>query len=247
MLPMQIGQAAATLPLPVERFGEWDVSDGELDAAARESIEMLLAADAERTRQAVARNFLADSCIGERFKGLTFDDYVPVNADAARVLTLCMEFAASFRPGCGRNLIFTGSTGTGKNMLAAIIGQYVMKNGYSFLHTTVMKVVRRYKDGWRQQGVTEESVLRYFLQPDLLVMDEVGVQFDTPTEQLYITELVNDRYEARKSTILLSNLTLKQVEDCLGQRCAERFHEDGSKALIFNWPSWRRQQRLKAV
>jgi DNA replication protein DnaC len=197
----------------------------------------------ESVKRAQVRRYLADSCIGERFRGLAFTDYRPVCAGAAKVLQACREFVADFRVGCGVNLVFVGSPGTGKNMLSAIIGQELMDRGFSFLHTTAVKVVRRFKDSWKTPGVTEEEVLRYFVTPDLLVIDEVGVQFGSATEQLYLTEVINDRYESRRSTILLSNLTMKQIEETLGVRAVERFHEDSSRVLVFDWQSYRRGAR----
>ena len=197
----------------------------------------------QREKQRLIERYLADSCIGKRFLGMAFRDYRPSCNEAGKVLAECREFAESFEPENGRNLIMAGATGTGKNMLASVIGQEVIKNkGLSFLHTTAIKVVRRYKDSWRVTEETERDVLSYFLTPDLLVIDEIGVQFGTATEQLYLTELINDRYEAMKSTILISNLTVKQIEDTLGHRSVERFHENNSKVLIFNWKSYRRQQ-----
>lgn len=196
----------------------------------------------EQTKRAQIRRYLADSCLGERFVGKTFGDYHPVCPEAHRALEECRVFAAEFVPGSGRNLILVGSPGTGKNMLSAIIGQEVMARGSSFLHTSAVKVVRRFKDSWKIPGATEEEVLRYFVAPDLLVIDEIGVQFGTPTEKLYLTEVINDRYEAKRSTILLSNLTMKQVEEVIGARGIDRFHEDGSRVLVFAWPSYRRQK-----
>ena len=192
-------------------------------------------------KQVQIDRYVADSCIGERFKGKSFTDYKPINQAASQVLEVCKSFSGSFVPGCGTSLILVGSPGTGKNMLSAIIGQEVMKRGFSFLHTTALKVVRRFKDSWKQSGVTEDEVLRYFVTPELLVIDEVGVQFGTATEQLYLTEVINDRYEAMKSVILLSNLTLKQIEETLGVRSMERFQENGGRVLVLNWQSYRRQ------
>ena len=193
-----------------------------------------------RVKQSQIERYLADSCIGERFRGKTFSDYSPENQEASQVLDICRDYATAFKSRSGTPLIFIGSTGTGKNMLSAIIGQDIMKRGYSFLHTTAIKVVRRFKDSWKQPTVTEAEVLSYFVTPDLLVIDEIGVQFGTATEQLFLTEVINDRYEALKSTILLSNLTLKQVEDVLGGRSMERFKENGGRVLVFNWQSHRR-------
>lgn len=195
----------------------------------------------ERSKRAQIARYLEDSCLGKRFVGKTFADYLPSCPEARWVLEECRAFAEGF--GGGRNLIFVGSMGTGKNMLSAIIGQEVIGRGFSFLHTSALKVVRRFKDSWKQPDTTETEVLRYFVTPDLLVIDEIGVQFGSPTEKLFLAEVINDRYEARRSTILLSNLTLKQVEEALDSRTIDRFHEDGGTVLVFAWSSWRRQKR----
>lgn len=196
----------------------------------------------QKQKLRLIERYTTDSCIGKRFLGKTFSDYKPVSNQAAEVLCICKNFADTFQPESGRNLILTGATGPGKNMLSAIIGQTVIQGGNSFLHTTAMKVVRRFKDSWKQPEVTEAEVLRYFVTPDLLAIDEIGVQFGTDTEQLYLTEVINDRYEAKKPTILISNLTMQQIEDVMGLRSIERFHEDGSRVLVFSWTSYRRQQ-----
>lgn len=194
-----------------------------------------------RLQQSFIDRYLADSCIGARFRGATFDDYKPVNKESASNLMICREFAESFSAGSGKSLIMVGTTGTGKNMLSSIIGQEVIKKGHPFLHTTALKVVRRFKDSWKTKaGETEAEILAYFIAPEVLVIDEVGVQYGTEAEQIYLTEVINDRYEAMKSTILISNLTLQQMETVLGARTMERFHENGTKILIFNWKSHRR-------
>lgn len=191
-------------------------------------------------KQTQIARYLADSCIGIRFMGQSFADYHPANAAAELALGVCMEYSSEFRAGSGTNMIFVGSPGTGKNMLSAVIGQEIIKQGFSFMHTTAMKIIRKYKDSWKQPGVTEAQVSRYYTTPDLLVIDEIGVQFGSATEQLYLTELINDRYEAMKPIILLSNLTIKQIEDTMGVRSMERFREHGSRVVVFNWPSHRR-------
>ena len=216
------------------------------DAQSAIQLDLVKQDELERAawvKQAQIERYLADSCIGERFKGKVFADYQPVSQAATHALSVCREYASGFRSRSGTSLIFIGSTGTGKNMLSAIIGQDIITRGFSFLHTTALKIVRKYKDSWKQPDVTEEQVLSYYTTPDLLVIDEVGVQFGSPTEQLYLTELINDRYEAMKPMILIANLTLKQVEDALGARSMERFHENGGRVVVFNWASYRRQQR----
>ena len=181
------------------------------------------------------------SGIGERFIGMGFLRYKPENEDAEKVLHECIEFTRNFSSGNGTNLLLIGSPGTGKNMLAAIIGQSVIKKDFSSAHTTALRCVRRVKDSWKHNDVDEQDIIDRYTSPDLLVIDEVGVQFGSPTELLYLTEIINERYEKRKSTILISNLTVKQLEETIGARIMDRFYEDGSKTLVFNWPSYRRK------
>lgn len=196
----------------------------------------------ERIREAWARK-LKNCEIGARFVDMTFDDYKPTTDKARAVLAACEEYVKGFDPKSGANLLMVGACGTGKNMLSAIIGQELMKAGYSFLHTTALKLVRKVKESWRRDAEeTEQQAINLFTRPDLLAIDEIGVQFGSPTEQLFINEVINERYEARRPTILISNLTLKQLEEVIGYRAIDRFYEGESKMLVFDWQSYRRKR-----
>jgi DNA replication protein DnaC len=208
----------------------------------RQRLEAEAEANDERRREKKIREYMQQSCIGERFVGMGFVDYHPENEAAQKVYHACIEFTKDFHPTSGTNLLMIGSPGTGKNMLAAIICQALIKQQYSCLHTTAMRCVRRVKDSWRDKGEKEQEIINSFIGPDLLVIDEVGVQFESPTELLYLTEIINDRYEKKRPTILISNLTLKQLEEIMGARIMDRFYEGDSKFLVFNWPSYRRKR-----
>ena len=184
---------------------------------------------------------IQESGIGERFLGMTFLRYKPENKDAEKVRHECIDFVRNFDPESGTNLLLIGSPGTGKNMLAAIIGQEVIKKGFRCMHTTALRCVRKVKDSWKHKDEDEQEVINAFTSPALLIIDEVGVQFGSPTELLYLTEIINDRYEKKRPTILISNLTVKQLEEIIGARIMDRFYEGESKFLVFNWPSYRRK------
>ena len=79
-----------------------------------------------------------------------------------------------------------------------------------------------------------------FIRPDLLILDEVGVQFGSETEKMILFEIINGRYEQLKPTIVISNLA-DALTDYLGERVVDRLREGGGRMLIFDWPSYRRQ------
>lgn len=76
--------------------------------------------------------------------------------------------------------------------------------------------------------------------PDLLILDEVGVQFGSDTEKLMLFDILNERYERRHPTILMSNLPRDEVSAYLGERVFDRLREDGGEFISFTWESHRK-------
>lgn len=196
-----------------------------------------------QTRRMMA-NF-ATMQVGKRFAKYKWADYVEVNDEAAKNKRILKRYADSFVTALERGTsgLLLGNHGTGKNLLCALVCKTLAASGYSALHTTVQRLVRRVRQCWRAGSQeTESDVLQEFVKPDLLVIDEVGVQQGSTSEINIITEIINDRYEEVKPTILISNLTFEQLETTLGPRIIDRFYEGGSFMLEFNWESYRRKK-----
>jgi DNA replication protein DnaC len=142
------------------------------------------------------------------------------------------------------SLLLLGNVGTGKTLLACGMltdetydrdGTY-MEDG---LYCTVAQLMRRIKMTWKKESAeTEQDVFSKLAKLGLLVIDEIGVQFNSDTERCLLTELINDRYNAQQRTILVSNLTLKEFTQVVGERIVDRFRE-GGKVLVFDWASER--------
>ena len=181
--------------------------------------------------------------IGKRFQNKTWNDYRPDCQKAEEVKRTCMEIAKNFdlHAKVGTCWLFVGRCGTGKNMLSALIAQDVVRAGSTALHTTAAKLVRRITSTWGGKGSEEEAIAQ-FVRPDLLIIDEVGVQAGSDTEQRLLTEVINDRYEAMRPIICISNHTVKELETYLGARAMDRFYEGESKVLVFDWESYRRRR-----
>lgn len=178
---------------------------------------------------------IANAMISPRFSEKTFLNFRADNVDQEKVLESCIDFVDHMDKSPG--LIFTGNPGTGKNHLACAIVKSAITNHYkTALITTAMKMIRAIKSSWN--GGNEKEVIRSFILPDVLVIDELGVQFGSETEKLYLTEIINDRYEFMKPTIVLTNLAISKLAEVLGDRVIDRFR-DGGKVLVFDWESYR--------
>lgn len=210
-------------------------------AAARENAERE-AKEREAKLQAWQRK-IGESGIPERFQNRSLQSFVAETEAQAKALEFANRYADNFDDALatGRSALFIGKPGTGKTHLAVGIGLRIMhRDNRTVLFTTVMRAIRRVKDTWgRESRETETHAIAALVFPDLLILDEVGVQFGSDTEKLILFDVLNERYEKRRPTLLLSNLMLDDVKVYLGERVFDRLREDGGEAIPFDWTSWR--------
>ena len=187
---------------------------------------------------------LAHSCIPPRFRDRTLGNYVASNDAQRNALKFCQDYAHNFDEikRSGKSIIFCGRPGTGKTHLAIGIATEVMKNNKAnVLFITVMKAIRRIKNTWSNDAEeTEGQVINLLASPDLLILDEIGVQYGSDTEENFIFEIINERYQNRLPTILISNLDIDGVRKYLGDRVFDRLREDDGKLIPFTWDSYRK-------
>lgn len=194
-----------------------------------------------------------DACIPIRFKDRTLENYEATTDKQKHVLGFCMSYVENFSDAMrlGTSIIFSGTVGTGKTHLSAGIANAVIANGKTALFTTATGMVRRIRQSWRDEDETEYDAMRLFISPDLLIVDEVGVQSGTENEHQILFEILNSRYERCKPTILLTNLPItdlkqgdvvvtKGLKSYIGDRLLDRMREGGGKAFTFDWESGRR-------
>lgn len=202
----------------------------------------------ERMRGIAIESALDASGIPNRYRRARFKDYkittakysMGVDNKQEQVLNDCKSFMEDGVYDTG--LIMEGRNGTGKTMLACIILYELIlrdpKNHYGYRYTEAIKIIRDIKDTWRNSLSSEQQAIDRYVRPKILVIDEIGMQYGSPTEKQFLTEIINDRYNMNSPTILAGNLTSKEIKELLGDRIYDRFCE-GGKSLVFNWPSYR--------
>ena len=186
--------------------------------------------------QLVINSLLDNAAISSRFHDKTIYNWLVESEDQRYIIDKIKSFLSN--PEASTGLIFCGRPGTGKNHLACGVARHFIKNKKSALVTTAFEMVSTVKESWRNNGVNEKQIIDKFVKVKLLVIDEVGVQFGSDTEMLYLTMIINKRYENQNPTILISNLSPKEITGFLGERIIDRFKE-GGHMLAFTWESYR--------
>lgn len=188
------------------------------------------------------KRLLGEAGIPKRFASRRFDNYTANNGEQGKALAVAKFFADNFDNflETGASLVFCGKPGTGKTHLSAAIANAVCEQGRSAVFMSVLKATRLVKDTWRKGSeATENQAYKGMITPDLLILDEVGVQFGSEAEKLIMFEILNGRYENVKPTIVISNLLPAELTEYLGERVVDRLREGGGSTVVFGWDSYR--------
>lgn len=100
------------------------------------------------------------------------------------------------------NVIFVGQPGTGKSHLSVALGMRACEAGYHVRFTTIQDLAATLRASMADH--TTEARIAEFVEPDLIILDELGF---TPLDRLLADafyRIVASRYE-RASTIITSN------------------------------------------
>ena len=150
-----------------------------------------------------------------RKEGITDDNYLKYtfahddNKNPA-ISRACKKYADNFSDmyRLGKGLIFCGQVGTGKTFYAGCIANAVISQARSVLMTNIPSLIT--KLGYSQEE--KNYVLNKISYVSLLVIDDLGVERDTPYSLEKIYEIIDTRYRSGKPLIITTNLKYKDMK-----------------------------------
>lgn len=166
-------------------------------------------------------------------RGCTFANYQVESDGQRRALSMAKSYAQQF------GFVFSGAPGTGKNHLAAAIGNHLLAGGRSVLVVTIPDLMLRVRECY-DGGQSEASLLDDLCHVDLLILDEVGIQRGSSGEKVILNQVIDRRLSSMRPVGILTNLNYESLKETLGMRILDRLQMDGGIWVNFEWYSYRK-------
>lgn len=163
------------------------------------------------------------SLLGKKYQNASFDN-LDLNRPAdfinavERCKTYCKKWKEVSQNGLG--IYLYGDVGTGKSLLTACIGNYILSQMIPVLFTNFFEIAKQIKKSFSSNSISESDFIEKLSKIDLLIIDDIGTEImEKNGERTWIQDkiydVINARYINQKPTIFSSNESLVElVEKC---------------------------------
>jgi len=141
-----------------------------------------------------------------------------------QVYSHAMQFVKKFDKQFA-NLLLYGETGLGKTFVCHCIAKDLLDKGYTVLYLTAPRLCKFIEDFRfnRESLDAPDEMLEAVDEVDLLILDDLGVEFSTIVTSSALFDIINQRILGRKSTVISTNLTPIALEQQYSERIVSRF------------------------
>jgi len=127
-------------------------------------------------------------------------DYSP---STRKVKNRCLKLIESDMTAQGLNALFVGGSGLGKTHLARAVGYRLCQKGVRVLYTSMSAMTLALATA--DATGTLKRTMEHYTQPALLIIDEVGYVRMSETESNLAFQIISQRHDRRRSTIVTTN------------------------------------------
>lgn len=144
-------------------------------------------------------------------------------ANMSKILSKAKAFVENFDK-ANDNLLLYGGTGTGKTFLSNCIADSLIKSVHSVIYLTASELFDVFSSpAFKTTDIDDEIPdSHYCLDCDLLIIDDLGTEVQNSFTVSKLFYLLNERILRGKSTIISTNLSLRDLRDQYDERIFSR-------------------------
>lgn len=149
------------------------------------------------------------------FSGSALSDY-------KKAVEISREFVANFDRD-KKNLLFMGTVGTGKTFLANCIAKALIDTSHSVIYFSAMDLFNTFaKFAFDRDKKALENFCDDLYHCDLVIVDDLGTEMESSFVTSYFFSFLNERGQLGKSTLITTNLDLKELNRKYSDRICSR-------------------------
>jgi DNA replication protein DnaC len=157
-----------------------------------------------------------------------------------KILEYTMQYAATFTPD-SKSILMFGQTGLGKTHLSLAIANKVLEKGYGVIYDSAINILRSIEKEHFSHDHSSEMI-DLVTDTDLLILDDLGTEYETPFYNATIYNIINTRLNRRKPSIISTNLDFSGISRRYDKRVMSRIISEYS-CLEFKGEDVRLQKR----
>lgn len=157
------------------------------------------------------KQYYGTDFITKQFKIKTLDNFITNNQNIKTKLA-AQKFIQKFNK-MKNGIIFVGTNGTGKTHISIAIANELMKQNVPVIFGTLTDLLEKYKDNCKNN--TENELIKLYTKVDLLIIDDLGVEFmnDWMLSKLFV--IINERIKNELPIIITTNYDMDQLKQRL--------------------------------
>ena len=126
-------------------------------------------------------------------------------------------------PSIKNNLLFTGTTGTGKTFLSSCIAKEFLDNGHFVMYQTATRICNIIDDAkFRHEQPEHGENLGMITDCDLLIIDDLGTEYAFGYPQSQLFDILENRMLSGKRTVISTNMDLNELNQKYSPRLVSR-------------------------
>ena len=157
-----------------------------------------------------------------------------------KILEYTMQYASTITPD-SKSILMFGQTGLGKTHLSLAIANKVLEKGYGVIYDSAINILRSIEKEHFSHDHSSEMI-DLVMDTDLLILDDLGTEYETPFYNATIYNIINTRLNRRKPSIISTNLDFSGISRRYDKRVMSRIISEYS-CLEFKGEDVRFQKR----